>query len=110
MPVKRWIPRCNGALVRHSELQRSCSSPPPTSTAPTSVISHASPDETVGLGVDDQELRGRDGGRQQLGNGDRARHPTVIRPDPDGMGAGMQELPSGFLKSSAQLAPDPGAG
>ena len=43
IPVKRWIPRCNGALVRHSELQRSCSSPPPTSTAPTSVISQASP-------------------------------------------------------------------
>lgn len=43
IPVKRWIPRRSGALVRHNELQRSCSSPPPTSTAPTSVISHASP-------------------------------------------------------------------
>ena len=43
IPVSRWIPRRSGALVRHSELQRSCSSPPPTSTAPTSVSSQASP-------------------------------------------------------------------
>ena len=43
IPVKRWIPRRSGALVRTSELQRSCSSPPPTSTAPTSVSSQPSP-------------------------------------------------------------------
>ena len=43
IPVKRWIPRRSGALVRTSELQRSCSSPPPTSTAPISVTSQLSP-------------------------------------------------------------------
>ncbi len=43
IPVKRWIPRCSGRSVRVSESQVSCSSPPPTSTAPTSVISHRSP-------------------------------------------------------------------
>ena len=43
MPVSRWTPRRSGALVRHSELQRSCSSPPPTSTAPTSVSSQSAP-------------------------------------------------------------------
>ena len=43
IPVNRWMPRPSGRLQRTSEDQRSCSSPPPTSTAPTSVISQASP-------------------------------------------------------------------
>ena len=43
MPVKRWIPRESGARTVSSVSQRSCSSPPPTSTAPTSVSSQASP-------------------------------------------------------------------
>ena len=42
MPVKRWIPRPSGIDTPTSELQRSCSSPPPTSTAPTSVSSQRS--------------------------------------------------------------------
>ena len=43
MPVKRWIPRDSGRSVRTSESNVSCSSPPPTSTAPTSVSSQRSP-------------------------------------------------------------------
>ena len=43
MPVKRWMPRDSGRSVRTSESNVSCSSPPPTSTAPTSVISQRSP-------------------------------------------------------------------
>ncbi len=43
IPVKRWMPRPSGRLQRTSDENRSCSSPPPTSTAPTSVSSHASP-------------------------------------------------------------------
>ena len=42
MPVKRWIPRESGRSVRTSESNVSCSSPPPTSTAPTSVSSQRS--------------------------------------------------------------------
>src|SRR3954447_23717825 len=42
IPVKRWMPRPNGSETPTSELQRSCSSPPPTSTAPTSVSSQRS--------------------------------------------------------------------
>ena len=43
MPVKRSIPRESGRSGRTSESKVSCSSPPPTSTAPTSVSSHRSP-------------------------------------------------------------------
>ena len=42
MPVKRWMPRDSGCDTPTSELQRSCSSPPPTSTEPTSVSSQRS--------------------------------------------------------------------
>ena len=42
IPVKRWMPRESGAETPTSEDQRSCSSPPPTSTAPTSVSSQRS--------------------------------------------------------------------
>jgi hypothetical protein len=42
MPVKRWMPRESGRSVRTSESNVSCSSPPPTSTAPTSVSSQRS--------------------------------------------------------------------
>ena len=44
-----------------SELQRSCSSPPPTSTAPTSVSSQRSRGEPVRLRVDREELGGEQG-------------------------------------------------
>src|SRR5918992_3046687 len=43
MPVKRWIPRDSGRSVRTTESNVSCSSPPPTRTAPTSVSSQRSP-------------------------------------------------------------------
>src|SRR3954447_19307288 len=43
IPVKRWIPRCSGMCGRTSDDQLSCSSPPPTSTAPTSVSSQSPP-------------------------------------------------------------------
>ena len=43
MPVKRSMPRDSGRSGRTSESKVSCSSPPPTSTAPTSVSSHSSP-------------------------------------------------------------------
>ena len=43
MPVKRWIPRESGRSTWTSESKVSCSSPPPTRTAPTSVISQRSP-------------------------------------------------------------------
>ena len=43
MPVKRWIPGPSGARTATSDSKRSCSSPPPTSTAPTSVSSQSSP-------------------------------------------------------------------
>jgi hypothetical protein len=43
IPVKRWMPRDSGAATPTSELHSSCSSPPPTSTAPTSVSSQRSP-------------------------------------------------------------------
>ena len=43
MPVKRWIPRPSGFATPTSESHSSCSSPPPTSTAPTSVSSQRSP-------------------------------------------------------------------
>ena len=45
--VKRWIPRPSGALTASSVSQRSCSSPPPTSTAPISVTSQSSPDRPL---------------------------------------------------------------
>ena len=37
------MPRDSGRSVRTSDSKRSCSSPPPTSTAPTSVSSQSSP-------------------------------------------------------------------
>src|SRR4051812_33784785 len=43
MPVKRWMPRDSGARTGTSVSHRSCSSPPPTSTAPISVSSQRSP-------------------------------------------------------------------
>ena len=43
IPVNRWMPFESGRRVATSVSQRSCSSPPPTRTAPTSVSSHASP-------------------------------------------------------------------
>ena len=72
IPVKRWMPRDSGARTPTSVSQRSCSSPPPTSTAPTSVSSHASPREAVGLGVDDEELRGPQGDGRAPREGPRA--------------------------------------
>ena len=42
IPVNRWMPADSGAETPTSESQRSCSSPPPTSTAPTSVSSQRS--------------------------------------------------------------------
>ena len=43
MPVKRWMPRPSGTVTPTSDCHSSCSSPPPTSTAPTSVSSQRSP-------------------------------------------------------------------
>jgi hypothetical protein len=42
MPVNRWIPADSGDETPTSDDQRSCSSPPPTRTAPTSVSSQRS--------------------------------------------------------------------
>jgi hypothetical protein len=42
IPVKRWMPADSGEETPTSDDQRSCSSPPPTSTAPTSVSSQRS--------------------------------------------------------------------
>ncbi len=110
IPVKRWIPRCSGALVRHSELQRSCSSPPPTSTAPTSVISQASPARplvSVSTTRNSAVVTGADS-RSETAIG--LLTPTVIRLDPDDMGAGLQDVALAVPKSSAQVGHDHRAG
>lgn len=41
--MNRSMPRDRGARVDTSDSQRSCSSPPPTRTAPASVSSQAAP-------------------------------------------------------------------
>ena len=86
MPVKRWIPRRSGALVRTSDDQRSWSSPPPTSTAPTSVISQASPARPF---VSVSTTRNS---AVAIGCSSRVK-PRVIRPGPDGTN---QPLHKGF--------------
>ena len=86
MPVKRWIPRPSGIETPTSELQRSCSSPPPTSTAPTSVSSQrsrASPFVSVSTARNSAEASGwewRFSAASSIGTDVR-----VIRLRPDGM-------------------------
>src|ERR1035441_1680392 len=86
MPVNRWIPRRSGALGRTSELQRSCSSPPPTSTAPTSVISHASPPRPlVSVSTATNSIVARGAASNSI--------PAVIRNGPDGVQTRLQRDP-----------------
>ena len=62
MPVKRWMPRPSGLATPTSESHSSCSSPPPTSTAPTSVSSQRSPARplvSVSRAMNSAEARGR---------------------------------------------------
>ena len=58
MPVKRWIPRPSGLATPTSESHSSCSSPPPTSTAPDLGQLAALARQPVGLGVERDELGG----------------------------------------------------
>ena len=85
MPVKRWMPRESGCATPTSELQRSCSSPPPTSTAPTSVSSQQVLAEPVGLGVDGEELRGEQGLCGEL-----VHEPLFLRLAPDAVHVRVQ--------------------
>ena len=95
IPVKRWIPRPSGIETPTSELQRSCSSPPPTSTAPTSVSSQrsrASPFVSVSTarnsadasGCGEQGLGGEEHGRRTSGSYARLRTACTrgCRPSP----------------------------
>ena len=84
--VNRRMLRRSGALGRTSELQRSCSSPPPTSTVPTSITSHPSPPSPF---VSVSRTR-----YSQLAVGCSSRiKPRVIRPSPDGMTSGLHATP-----------------
>ena len=86
IPVKRWMPRPSGSETPTSELQRSCSSPPPTSTAPTSVSSQRSrgcPFVSVSTARNSAPASGESSSEASgIGRG-------VIRPPPDGMNGAL---------------------
>ena len=89
IPVKRWMPRPSGSETPTSELQRSCSSPPPTSTAPTSVSSQRSfgcPFVSVSTARNSAPAS-RLSRRAASGIG-----PRVIRLEPDGMNGACSHI------------------
>jgi hypothetical protein len=92
IPVKRWMPRDSGRVMPTSELQRSCSSPPPTSTAPDFGELAAVARLPVGLRVHGEELGGGEGRREQsrLEQQGRGHGRDMLRGGPDGMHVPLQ--------------------